>query len=422
MIVPSIDIMDGRAVQLVEGKEKVLDAGDPRPLAKHFGRIGEVAVIDLDAALGCGNNTGVIRELLELAPCCVGGGIRDVQAALEWLDAGAHKVILGTAAKPEILRHLPCDRMIAALDTRGDRVVVEGWTKVTNANVLQCIDELRGYVSGFLVTFVEHEGRMGGLPHDRVQELVERCKGARLTVAGGVRNPEDVAAADRVGADVQVGMALYTDSFDLADGFCAPLKSDRSDGLWPTIVTDPTGNVLGLVYSSRQSIRESLECGYGTYYSRSRNRLWRKGESSGNAQELLRIGVDCDRDALQFTVRQHGEGFCHTGQSSCFGSTRGIAQLQRTIIQRALNAHPDSYTRRLLNDKQLLKSKLLEEATELAEANSRDDVAWESADLLYFTLVTATRAGVSLEHIERELDQRSLQVSRRSGDANEGVR
>src|SRR5690349_18112854 len=103
MIIPSIDLMDGQAVQLVQGKTKVLEAGDPRPLAERFGIVGEIAVIDLDAAMGRGSNATVIADLLKIARCRVGGGIRDVDTARKWLDMGAAKVILGTRAVPEIL-------------------------------------------------------------------------------------------------------------------------------------------------------------------------------------------------------------------------------------------------------------------------------------------------------------------------------
>ncbi|MBI1849963.1 MAG: phosphoribosyl-ATP diphosphatase, partial [Planctomycetes bacterium] len=116
MIIPSIDLMRGHAVQLVGGREKVLDAGDPRPIAERFALAGEIAVVDLDAALGHGSNTATIRDLLRMAPCRVGGGVRSVEAALEWLDAGATRVVLGTAATPEVLEKLPRDRVIAALD------------------------------------------------------------------------------------------------------------------------------------------------------------------------------------------------------------------------------------------------------------------------------------------------------------------
>ncbi|MBT6179246.1 MAG: phosphoribosyl-ATP diphosphatase, partial [Deltaproteobacteria bacterium] len=206
MIIPSIDLMNGNAVQLVGGKEMALDAGDPRPIAEKFGRVGEIAVIDLDAALSQGSNREVIEDLLKIAPCRVGGGIRDVETALDWLDKGACKVILGTAARPEILKQLPKERVIAALDAVNDEVVVEGWTTKTGQNVTDMMRELRPYVGGFLVTFVEREGRLEGMQEERVRALVEAADGAELTVAGGVATPEDVGLVDRLGADAQVGM------------------------------------------------------------------------------------------------------------------------------------------------------------------------------------------------------------------------
>ena len=417
MIVPSIDLMDGNAVQLIGGREKVIDAGDPRPIAEAFGTVGEVAVIDLDAALGRGSNAGVIRELLEIAPCRVGGGIRSVEAAVRWLDAGARKVILGTAATPEVLQELPRDRVIAALDARDDRVVVEGWTKATGARIEDRIEELRDHVCGFLVTFVEREGRMVGLPEDRIRELASVAAPCRLTVAGGVRTPEDIAIADRAGADTQVGMALYSGAFDLAEGFCAPLRTDRPDGLWPTVVTDEHGVALGLTYSNLESVRSALETRRGVYHSRSRGGLWTKGETSGDTQDLLAVDADCDRDALRFTVRQRGRGFCHLGARTCFGEDGGLLALERTVRDRLASAPSGSYTRRLLDDPTLLGSKLVEEAGELFEAASPVEAANETADLLYFAMVAAIQRGTSLAEIERVLDDRSRAVTRRAGNA-----
>lgn len=417
MIIPSIDLMGGQAVQLVEGREKVLDAGDPRPLADRFGLVGEVGVIDLDAALGQGSNEGLIRELLERADCRVGGGIRDEQTAVSWLDAGAARVIVGTAATPELLSRLPRERVMAALDARDNDVVVEGWTKHTGATVESRIDELKEHVSGFLVTFVEREGRMGGLPLERVREIVERAAPVRVTVAGGARTVEDIAAADEAGADVQVGMALYTGAIDLADAFCAPLRSDREDGLWPTVVADQQGIVLGLVYSNAESVREAIARRQGVYHSRSRGGLWVKGESSGDRQDLVRVDVDCDRDALRFTVRQHGAGFCHTGSATCFGELNGIARLASTIQSRIDGAPSGSYTHRLVHEPGLLEKKLIEEARELGEASQAEHVAHEAADVIYFALVAAARRGVSLADIDLVLDRRARRVTRRPGHA-----
>jgi len=417
MIIPSIDLMNGNAVQLVGGKEMALDAGDPRPIAEKFGRVGEIAVIDLDAALSQGNNRAVIKDLLKIAPCRVGGGIRDVDTALEWLDMGARKVILGTAARPEILKQLPKDRVIAALDAVNDEVVVEGWTTKTGKNVTDMMRELRPYVGGFLVTFVEREGRLQGIQEERVRALVEAADGAELTVAGGVATPDDVGLIDRLGADAQVGMALYTGRFDLADSLGACLKTDRDDGLWTTVVSDTAGRALGLVYSNLESLRDAIVEGRGTYWSRSREELWVKGLTSGATQKLLSVSLDCDRDALRFIVEQAEPGFCHENTWTCWGASGGLQALEQTTWGRKEDAPQGSYTRRLFDEKGLLGAKLVEEAGELSEALSKEDVAHEAADVMYFTLVAMAKAGVTLADVEAVLDARSLKVKRRKGDA-----
>jgi phosphoribosyl-AMP cyclohydrolase / phosphoribosyl-ATP pyrophosphohydrolase len=417
VIIPSIDLMGGHAVQLIGGKEKALDAGDPRPLAETFKLAGEIAVIDLDAALGQGDNGEPIRDLLKIAPCRVGGGIRSIEKAIEWLDAGAQRIILGTAAKPEILEQLPRERVIAALDAYQDEVVVDGWREKTGRTVIDRMRELQGLVGAFMVTFVEREGRLEGLDHAKVAQLVEAAGDAHLTVAGGVTTLEDIAQIDRAGADAQVGMALYTNKITLADAIAAPLKSDRPDGLWPTVVVDEFGVALGLAYSNLESVRAAVEQRRGIYHSRSRGGVWIKGETSGATQALQRIDLDCDRDTLRFTVRQAGAGFCHRDTWTCWGPRRGLPALLDIIAGRKMDAPAGSYTRRLFEDRELLGKKLLEEARELAEAEAADDVAWEAADVVYFTLVAMARAGVDLSAVEAKLAERSLKVTRRKGDA-----
>jgi phosphoribosyl-ATP pyrophosphohydrolase len=416
MLIPSIDLQGGQAVQLVQGKRRELEAGDPRPLLEKFSRLGEVAVIDLDAAMGTGDNAALIRELVKMAPCRVGGGIRDAQKAVAWLDAGAAKVILGTAAVPEVLRDLPPERVIAALDAWKDEVVDEGWTRKTGRTVFDRLDEIRDLAGGILVTFVEQEGRLQGFDLQRVPPLMEAAGGLEVTVAGGVTTLEELAALDRLGADAQVGMAIYTGRLDVADAFAAPLTSDRPDGLWPTVVVDEAGQSLGLVYSNGESLRTAVAEGRGVYWSRKRG-LWRKGETSGHTQELVKVEADCDRDALRFTVRQQGEGFCHLGSRSCWGEGRGLDDLARRLADRRRNSPAGSYTGRLFGDADLLRAKLLEEAAELADASTPQDVIWETADLMYFALTAMVRAGVDLADVERELDRRARKLTRRPGDA-----
>jgi phosphoribosyl-AMP cyclohydrolase / phosphoribosyl-ATP pyrophosphohydrolase len=412
VIVPSIDLEAGHAVQLIGGAEKALDAGDPRPLARHYGRVGEIAVVDLDAALGKGSNAEAIGDLIDLAPCRVGGGIRDVASAIAWLDRGARKIVLGTAARPEVLKKLPRERVIAALDTRHGEVVVEGWQKRTGQGVLEQIAALRELAGGFLVTIVEREGRQQGTDLDLARQVRAAAGDAAVTIAGGITTADEVAELDRLGCDAQVGMALYTDRLPLAEAFAAPLASDRPDGLWPTVVVDERGTALGLCYSNLDSLRAALDRGQGVYHSRTRG-LWVKGATSGAVQELLRVDADCDRDCLRFTVRQQPPGFCHLATRTCWGSDRGLGVLARLLAERRVSAPSGSYTAKLFADPDLLGAKLREEAAELAAAEARDHVIHEAADVLYFTLATLARHGVDLAEVEAALDCRALKVTRR---------
>lgn len=192
-------------------------------------------------------------------------------------------------------------------------------------------------------------------------------------------------------------------------------KSDRPDGLIPTVVTDDAGIALGLAYTSEESILEALRTQAGVYQSRKRG-LWVKGLTSGDTQELLRIGLDCDNDTLKFVVNQKGR-FCHLQQFGCFGDLNGIAALEQTLKSRKQSAPAGSYTARLFSDEKLLRAKIMEEAEELCDGTTKENIAFEAADLIYFALTKAVGAGVSLADIEANLDAKSLKVKRRAGNA-----
>ena len=297
MIIASIDLQGGQTVQLVGGAEKAIDAGDPTPIAERFALAGEIAVIDLDAAMGKGSNAALIEALLPRFAVRVGGGIRDLATAVSWLDKGARKVILGTAAQPHLLSQLPRDRVIAALDARHGEVVVEGWQQGTGRGILERIAELKAHVGGFLVTFVELEGRMGGTNLELAKAVVEAAgKDCKVTIAGGVTTAEEIAALDRIGADAQVGMALYTGRLDLADAIIAPLVTDRPDGLYPTVVVDERGICLGLVYSSKESIREAVRLQEALPYTEPP--AWYLPEREVLGHALLRAGQPAEAEAV----------------------------------------------------------------------------------------------------------------------------
>ena len=331
MIVPSIDLMGGKVVQLKQGREKMLEVEDFLSLAKKFDRCAETAVIDLDAAMGRGGNLNIIKEVLKVAECRVGGGINSVEKARDLLALGATRVIIGSRAfehdrvahdfLKSLERSVGRNRLIIAIDSREREIVTKAWTHGTGLKLLDTVKELEPYASEFLFTCVEKEGCLKGTDLETIREL-KKATGNSLTVAGGITTLDEVRELASLGVDCQLGMALYTGKFTLEEAFIESL--DWKGGLVPTITQNEDGKVLMLAYSNKESLGKAFETGRMTYYSRSRKKLWTKGETSGNYQELVRLRADCDGDALLATVRQKGPA-CHTGKHSCFGHNKFIS-------------------------------------------------------------------------------------------------
>jgi phosphoribosyl-ATP pyrophosphohydrolase len=407
MIVPSIDLMNGKAVQLEQGARTVIERDDVLDLAERFGRVGTVAVVDLDAALERGDNRALIRALCRIAPCRVGGGLRDAQRALDALRDGAEEVVIGTAATGEVLGKLPRDRTFVALDARGGRVTTNGWRTNGDESPLERARRLEDACSGFLYTNVDLEGMLGGFDAGTARALRAATRN-RLAVAGGISTVDEVVALDRAGIDAQVGMALYTGALDEVEAFVASIDFERMGGLVPTIVCDAgDGRPRMLAYSTPGSLRRALREGAGIYWSRSRASIWRKGDTSGHAQALVRASVDCDRDAIVFTVRQTGPT-CHSGRERCFdGAGYDWNRLIGRIDERLATDSRSSYTVSLARDPVLLDGKIIEEAQEVIEAQTPAELAWECADLLYFMSVKLRSRGLGTADVFAQLAARA---------------
>ncbi|MEM6326794.1 MAG: bifunctional phosphoribosyl-AMP cyclohydrolase/phosphoribosyl-ATP diphosphatase HisIE [Bacteroidota bacterium] len=409
MIIPSIDLSGGQAVQWRQGRDPVLARDDVFDLLARFSLFGEVAVIDLDAATGEGSNVELIRDLLATgAPIRVGGGIRDLETARGWLKAGASRVILGTAAREDWVPTLPTERVVIALDAHGDEWTTHGWREGSGQAVADLIAPMAERCGAFLYTQVEKEGLMEGVDWPRVEQVVSASP-VPVTVAGGITTPEDVVRLHRLGADAQIGMAIYTGALDLAEAFVAQVDFAKQDDLVPTITQDvETGEVLMLAYSTEASLRAAIDSRTGTYWSRSRGQLWEKGATSGHVQRLVRVDTDCDGDTLLFRVEQSGNA-CHLPRPSCFPSqTRAFSlrTLDRTLAARAETPPEGSYTAKLLGSPDLRAAKLREEIEEVLSAPDRDNLRWEIADVIYHLLAHAHAEGLSLRDIEAELASR----------------
>ena len=218
MLIPSIDLMGGKIVQLVQGGKKALEFDDFEAWVKRFSKYPLVQLIDLDAAIGTGDNVELVRELTGQLPCQVGGGIRSVEAAQAALAAGAQRVIIGSALFSEnkidqdlaerMADAVGAGRLVFALDAIGGRVAIHGWRTVTEVSPLQMVQALEPWCGGFLYTLVETEGLLQGFPRDVIRPL--RAATARqLIAAGGIRSQKEVDELQAIGVDAVVGMAIY---------------------------------------------------------------------------------------------------------------------------------------------------------------------------------------------------------------------
>jgi phosphoribosylformimino-5-aminoimidazole carboxamide ribonucleotide (ProFAR) isomerase len=224
MIIPCIDLMGRKVVQLVQGQEsaKALELPDPLAVLEKFDAYPEIQVIDLDAALGREGQSDIVRALCRRKPCRVGGGIRSIARALEALDDGAHKVIVGSAAflssgiNGEFLRALaaavPRHKIMIAVDCLQDRVAVRGWREVLPLTWGEALPELEPYCSEFLCTCIEVEGKLQGTSLDWFRKLRAATR-LPLTAAGGITTDEEVRALEEMGINAALGMSIYRKTF-----------------------------------------------------------------------------------------------------------------------------------------------------------------------------------------------------------------
>jgi phosphoribosylformimino-5-aminoimidazole carboxamide ribotide isomerase len=224
MLIPSIDLKDGAVVQLVQGERLAIRDDDVQKWVRRFQKFPTVQVIDLDAAMGTGDNLALVRQIAGSLSCRVGGGIRTVGRAQEILDAGAQQIIAGSAlftnGAPDLgfaksLRDgVGRDRVIAAVDSRGGHVVIHGWKTTLGLTAVEAVRALEPYCDEFLYTHVDAEGLMGGTNVEAIV-AVRNATSRRITAAGGITTQQEIDELHRLGVDAVVGMAIYTGALAL---------------------------------------------------------------------------------------------------------------------------------------------------------------------------------------------------------------
>ena len=219
MLIPSIDLMGGKIVQLVQGEKKALEFENFSEWVARFASYPLVQLIDLDAAMGKGDNRLLVAEFCRNLPCQVGGGIRSAADAQRVFEAGAKRAILGSALvksgavdvdfASRMSAEFSAEKLVAAVDSRGGHVAIHGWKTMTSITPGRMVGALEPYCSAFLYTHIDTEGMLQGIPMDVVKELKSRTS-RQLIAAGGIRSQSEIDALHALGVDAVVGMAIYT--------------------------------------------------------------------------------------------------------------------------------------------------------------------------------------------------------------------
>jgi phosphoribosylformimino-5-aminoimidazole carboxamide ribotide isomerase len=219
VIIPCIDLMDGKVVQLRQGREKVLEGKTPDEMLDMFAGFPQIQVIDLDAAMGKGSNSKIVEHLASRARLRIGGGVRTLERAQELVRQGAYRVIVGTAAfssngpDTQFLKSLAdqvgAARLTVALDSRDGHIVVKGWREATRWTAVEVISQMEPYCSGFLCTYVDKEGMMQGTDLNWFQDLRSLTR-HELVAAGGITTVDDVKALTSLDIHCAIGMSIYT--------------------------------------------------------------------------------------------------------------------------------------------------------------------------------------------------------------------
>jgi phosphoribosylformimino-5-aminoimidazole carboxamide ribotide isomerase len=225
VLIPSIDLMGGKIVQLVQGRTKALEFDNFEEWIERFAKFPLVQLIDLDAAIETGSNHRLLQQFLDRLPCQVGGGIRSVETARQILAMGARRVILGSslirdgkvnrAFAETICGSVGKDRLVFAIDSKGGKVAIKGWRELTSILPVDMVTSLDSYCDAFLYTHIETEGLMQGIPLEAVRPL-RAATAKQLIAAGGISTNEEVEQLHAMGVDAVVGMAVYTGRLSLA--------------------------------------------------------------------------------------------------------------------------------------------------------------------------------------------------------------
>ena len=416
--IPTLDISNEKAVLVKNGKVyKIL--GDAMEKAKFLSIHKHFQIVDIDRAIGTGNNTELIKSIVQRYPCYVGGGIRSYDDAIEFLNSSARRVIVSTNLSSEFIHSIPKERLIIDFDIDQDyKVFIKGRTEINTTNFFDLLKMYCNYVEMITITFHHTEGTCAGIPMKQIEDIKQVLEpyNIKIVVAGGISSIDEIERLKQMNVIPQFGSAFWNGLFTLGDVYSIMLNEKRQSKwiatekkiiLYPCIVQNINGVVLGLTYCSKESLKISVDSRIATFYSRDRDTLWIKGANSGSYHTVQYVHLNCDNTSIRMIV--DGNIFCHLDCISCFGHcdpSRGNLKSLQKIIQQSREG---SYTSDLLKSETKIKSKLLEETEELVCSKGLE-VIHETADLLYFICMFLQKNKIDITDVEQELIKRHYVV------------
>lgn len=417
LFIPTIDVYNGKAWLVKKGKPYKC-IGDVMEKATILSICTYFQIVDINRAIGNGENKEIIKKVCQKYPCYVAGGIRTYEDAKEMLNSSARRVVVSSGAK-NIIGKIDKARIILACDIDDDfNLMYHGRTMGSSSdNIIDVLELYNEQIEKITITLHSKEGTCTGIDKmqiDKITKLLNKYD-IKVILAGGIASLSDIKYLITKNIIPQFGSGFWQGHFTLGQVMSLMLNAEKQsklvkDIIWyPTIIQNKSGEVLGLTASTVESLRLSIDTKTAIFYSRDRKDIWIKGATSGNTQQLLSVNFCCDNTSVRMVVT--GGKFCHKDQLSCFGHTDPTRSGIKALLDR-IKTTKNGYSDLLLKNPTLIKSKIIEEVNELLRATNKKDIIEEYADVLYFMLLNLVNNDISFDEIESVLNKRKWKIDK----------
>jgi phosphoribosylformimino-5-aminoimidazole carboxamide ribonucleotide (ProFAR) isomerase/phosphoribosyl-AMP cyclohydrolase len=403
LFIPTLNISDGNAVLIKHGKvEKIL--GDPMVKAQYLSITKNFNIVDVDRSKGCGNNKEIIKSIVSMYPCYVGGGIRTIDDANEMITAGARRIVISTAAQ-DLISLIPKNKIILAIDIDENlNVMTHGRSYTTDVTIFDFLTKFMAKVEMISIVFHNTEGTFSGIPLEKVKQIKDHIRDYRIKLAcgGGICNLDEIAALVSIDITPQFCSGFWNDCFTLGEVFYTILtlkqnndwlKTPSGANVIPCIVQHVHGNILGFRFGTPETIKLCVDTRIATFYDKKKNSIMFQGMTSGFFHKVLSVHLNCDLSCVRIVVDPDGKHFCHLGQDSCFGYCDPAKGGMKTLQYKLAN--------NVTNIQEINKTKIINDCNSLIKANSSKNVTDSAANVLFSLVNILTKHHVSIETVEK---------------------